>query len=202
MVKNEIILATRNDDKLAELQTIFNFEGLKIKSLSSFDNIEEVEEDGETFEENAIKKALGYASQTNGLTLADDSGLCVDFLDGAPGIYSSRYAGEEKDSEKNCQKILDELKGCPVEKRTAFFITAIAIAEPGRVIDVVTGVCHGRIIDEKRGEKGFGYDPIFYHDGLSATFAELEPKQKNQVSHRFKALEKAKKVLASYLESV
>ena len=194
----ELLVASTNSKKLKELQGLL--EGLLIQflSLKDFPGIQDVEEDGKTFKENAEKKALGFARQTGCLTLADDSGLTVDYLKGAPGVYSARFAGPKKDDLKNCQKVLALLKGVPAEKRTAAFRCAVALATPTRVLSVVEESVCGRIADKMHGTGGFGYDPLFYYPEFDKTFAEVSPAKKHSVSHRGKALQRVKGIL-SYL---
>lgn len=195
-----IVLASKNAKKLHELQVLFDFPEVEVKALDTFEPIMDVEEDGDTFEANAIKKACEYARQTGCLTIADDSGLCIDALGGKPGVFSARYAGDGKDDTENIICVLTELRGIQESERTARFETAVALAHPEEgLIDVVFGTCHGFIADEPRGTQGFGYDPIFYYPSFSCTFAQASPEQKNTVSHRAQALAKMKKVLENYL---
>lgn len=191
-----LILASRNKKKIRELKKIIE-EGIiaeqdtsvDILTPDDFPQCEEVEEDGDTFEANAVKKAL-YTAKCSGLTaVADDSGLAVDALDGAPGVYSARYAGEPADDKANNRKLLDELKDVPDEKRTARFVCCIALAK-GDDVRTFTGYVEGKIGRENRGESGFGYDPVFYPEGHDRTFAEMTDDEKNSMSHRGRALEK------------
>ncbi|MBN1493927.1 MAG: XTP/dITP diphosphatase [Candidatus Omnitrophica bacterium] len=198
-MKQKLLLASCNKKKLKELRELFDMPTIEIVSLNDFDDIVEVQEDGETFEENALKKAQGYARQTRCLTLADDSGLCVDHLGGKPGVFSARYAGVDKDDKSNCNKVLTEMKDCPRHKRTARFVAVVALAEPNKVIGVVRGECEGEIAPEACGNNGFGYDPIFYYRPFGATFGEIDPAKKHAVSHRAQALEKAKVLLQEYM---
>ncbi len=190
-----ILIASYNKKKARELKELFDLHGLEVLSLNDFENVSEVKEDGTTFEDNAIKKAQGYARQTGCLTIADDSGLCVDHLLGKPGVFSARYAGEAKDDKANCEKVLREMRGCPEEKRSARFVAAIAIATPEKLIAVTTGVCEGFIADAMKGTNGFGYDPIFYYPEFGKTFGEIAPANKHRVSHRAQALHRAKEVI-------
>ena len=183
------------------MQELFLFPGVKIVSLAAYPQAQEVAEDGTTFEENASKKALGYAAQTGCLTIADDSGLSVDFLSGRPGIYSARYAGPGKSDRENCRKVLEEMAACPAARRGAHFTAAVAVAEPGKLIALVSGACYGFIASEPKGSNGFGYDPIFYFPAFNATFGEIDPAQKHRVSHRAEALDKAKAVLEEYVKT-
>jgi len=195
MSYRRLVLATHNRNKLREIQAILNDLPVEVLDLDAFPEVPEVIEDGKTFEANAEKKAKEVAEATGCLALADDSGLCVDALGGEPGVFSARYAGEEKNSLKNCRKLLEELKNVHEGQRTARFCCAISIAEPGKVIGTVLGECQGVILHEMKGEGGFGYDPLFLYPSLNKTFAELQPEEKNRISHRFQALEKARQFL-------
>jgi len=192
-MSNKIYVATNNKGKLKEIKAILpDFEVLAIRDLG-FDF--EVEEDGETFAENSYKKAIELHKLTGCRVIADDSGLCVDALGGAPGVYSARYAGEHGNDEENILKLLTDLKDVPEEKRTAKFVCDICyIDEKGDVFHAL-GKCHGLITYEKKGENGFGYDPIMYIPELKKTMAELTPDEKNKISHRAKALELLKEKL-------
>lgn len=197
----DIILASRNKKKIKELKKIIE-EGIvsqeertvNILTPDDFPQCEEVEEDGETFEANAIKKAV-YVSKCSGLTaIADDSGIVVDALDGAPGVYSARYAGEDPDDMANNRKLLDEMKDVPEEKRTARFACCIALAS-GDEVKTFMGHVEGKIGRENRGENGFGYDPLFFPEGHDRTFAEMTADKKHSMSHRGRALRKLQKHL-------
>lgn len=198
----EIVLASRNEEKKRELKSLLR--GLKIKILDlnnfPFLSIYEVEEKGRTFEENAEAKALTIARLTKKLALADDSGLMVKALDGRPGVRSARFAGEDVTYEENNQKLLKLLEGVPKSKRKAKFVCTIAIADRNGIVDVARGECRGWISFIPRGRSGFGYDPIFVYPRYNKTFAELGPKIKNRVSHRFKALKKARAIIQKYLQ--
>lgn len=185
----KLVLATRNAHKLEEIRAVFDFQGLDVLSAFDFPDIPDVVEDADTFEGNAIKKAVEIARATGCWALADDSGLEVDALDGAPGVYSARYAGEPCSYEANNEKLLCELAG--KEGRAARFRTVIALSDPKGNANTVKGECPGQIIDELRGTNGFGYDPLFVPDGYSQTFAELDSETKNRISHRARALRKA-----------
>ena len=167
----KLVLATRNKHKLEEISSIFNFADLEVLSAFDFPEIPETVEDGETFEANASKKAVEIATALKCWALADDSGLEVDFLNGAPGVYSARYSGEGATDAKNNAKLLQELNG--VENRAAAFRTVIALSDPDGNVRVVSGRCCGEIIEEMRGDAGFGYDPLFVPTGYSETIAEL-----------------------------
>lgn len=185
----KLVIATRNAHKLEEIHAIFNFQNLEVLSAFDFPDVPDVVEDGETLEENAIKKAVEIALATGCWALADDSGLEVDALDGAPGVYSARYAGEHCSYTDNNAKLLAELTG--TSDRTARFRTVIALSDPGGSVQTVAGECPGVIIEELRGTNGFGYDPLFVPDGYSETFAELPAEVKNRISHRADALQRA-----------
>lgn len=155
----------------------------------------EVEESGQTFEENASLKARYWADRTGLLTLADDSGLEVDALAGAPGVLSARYAGEEATDEERNALLLQRLAGVPAARRTARFRCVIALAEPHGRLELCEGVCEGLIASEPKGSHGFGYDPVFFLPGFGKTMAELAPEEKNRISHRSRAIAKAKELL-------
>lgn len=186
----EIIIATKNAGKVKDFETLFSPKGFKVKSLLDFPEIEDVEETGVTFAENATLKAEAISSALNKPVIADDSGLAIDALNGEPGVYSARYAGENKDDNANIEKVLQKLNDVPFEKRTARFHCALAIAVPGKRTEIVEGTCEGHILEEKRGENGFGYDPIFFVEKWRCSMAELTKEQKNQISHRANALQK------------
>ncbi|MFP7734498.1 XTP/dITP diphosphatase [Priestia aryabhattai] len=186
----EIIIATKNAGKVKDFETLFSPKRFKVKSLLDFPEIEDVEETGVTFAENATLKAETISSALNKPVIADDSGLAIDVLNGEPGVYSARYAGENKDDNANIEKVLQKLSDVPFEKRTARFHCALAIAVPGKSTEIVEGTCEGRILEEKRGENGFGYDPIFFVEKWNCSMAELSKEQKNQISHRANALQK------------
>lgn len=185
----KLVIATRNAHKLEEIRAIFDFSNLEVLSAFDFPEIPDVIEDGETLEENAAKKATEIAAATGCWTLADDSGLEVDALDGAPGVYSARYAGEHGSYADNNARLLQEL--ADKEDRSARFRTAIALSDPEGNVKLVSGECAGVIIEEGRGGNGFGYDPLFVPNGYSETFAELSSEVKNRISHRANALRKA-----------
>lgn len=184
-----IVLASSNSGKLAEFNALFADSGFEVVAQASL-GIDDAEETGLTFVENALLKAR-HAAQSSGLpALADDSGLCVDHLHGAPGLYSARYGGHHGDSAPNNAKLLRELAGVPAEQRGAFFICALALLR--RADDptplIVEGRWHGRVLESPRGVEGFGYDPLFLPDGQPLSAAELDPALKNRLSHRGQAL--------------
>ncbi|MBY0027057.1 XTP/dITP diphosphatase [Priestia aryabhattai] len=186
----EIIIATKNAGKVKDFETLFSPKGFQVKSLLDFPEVEDVEETGVTFAENATLKAEAISFALNKPVIADDSGLAIDALNGEPGVYSARYAGENKDDNANIEKVLQKLNDVPFEKRTARFHCALAIAVPGKRTEIVEGTCEGHILEEKRGENGFGYDPIFFVEKWRCSMAELSKEQKNQISHRANALKK------------
>jgi len=196
-----LLVASGNAKKLKELQELLKDLPVTLLSLKDFPNVTEVEEDGFSFRENAEKKAIGFAKQTGQLTLADDSGLSVDYLKGEPGIYSARFAGLEKDDLKNCQKVLQLLKGVPPEDRGASFKCAVALATPQAVISVAEERVSGFITDKMTGQGGFGYDPLFFYPEFGTTFAEVPADKKHTVSHRGKALLKMKGFLREYFRN-
>lgn len=190
----EILFATTNQGKVRELTEAFKQAkiNLKIKTNADLSNPPVVEEYGKTFEQNAKLKAHALAQYSGLLTIADDSGLMVDALDGAPGVHSARFAGEEHNDNKNNAKLLVELGGVPLAKRTAKFNTTIVVSMPGKFdCDlVVSGQCKGQILVAPRGEDSFGYDPLFYVPAKGKTFAEMTVDEKNSISHRGRALAK------------
>ena len=190
-----LLLATSNPYKLEEFRAILSDLHLKLVSLSDLHLDIEVEETGTTFAENAELKARTYAQVSGMLTLADDSGLEIDALGGAPGVLSARYLGRETSYEERYRSILEQLKGLPMEQRTARFRCAIALAEPNGYTRIVDGAIEGVIASNPRGENGFGYDPIFYVPELEKTFAELAPEHKNRISHRAHAAQSVRKIL-------
>ncbi|MEC2076826.1 XTP/dITP diphosphatase [Metabacillus fastidiosus] len=193
----DIIIATKNSGKAKEFQHILKPLGYNVHCLLDFPDGEDVEETGQTFIENAILKAEAIAKKYGKLTIADDSGLVIDYLNGAPGIFSARYAGLEKNDLANINKVLNELANVPKDERTARFICALAIAGPTRETITVEGTCEGYIADEMIGTSGFGYDPIFVVKDLDVTMAQLSPEQKNKISHRANAMKKLESILNS-----
>lgn len=196
----KLLLATTNVKKLKELQEILSDLPVECLSLRDFPAGEAVEETGRTFEENAKIKALGYAGQAGVLTLGEDSGICCDALDGAPGVFSARFCGESRSDDANNEKLLEMMREVPDEKRTAYYESAIALAEPAKLIGVVKGQVHGLILRELRGTGGFGYDPLFFYPPYKKTFGEASSDLKHRVSHRGQALAKLRNLLSVYLE--
>ena len=193
MNKKTLVVASGNKGKIKEIKSILKDFNLEIKSKDEVGLKDlEVIEDQPTLEGNARKKALEIHKHTKGIVLADDSGLFVDYLDGAPGVYSARYAGVDGDDEANNKKLLKELEGVALEDRKAKFKTVIAIVLEDETVETVVGECGGRIITEPRGDAGFGYDPLFVPDSYDQTFSQLDAGIKNQISHRSHALEKLK----------
>jgi XTP/dITP diphosphohydrolase len=189
----KLVVATKNQGKAREVAEILQGKPYEIVTLDSYPDAPDVEENGATFIENAIIKAQAYAEYTGELTLADDSGLEVDALDGAPGVMSARYAPTTP--ERNA-KLLDVMKDVPNDKRTARFRCAIAIADPQGDIQTAEGKVEGVIAHLEKGTQGFGYDPLFFIPEMGKTMAELDSEEKNAISHRGKALESAKELLA------
>lgn len=195
----EVIVATKNPGKAKEFERIFGSRGFKVKTLLDYPEIDDIEETGHTFEENAVIKAETVSKQLNKMVISDDSGLMVDALNGRPGIFSARYAGQEKNDEANIEKVLEELKGVPTEKRTGRFYCALAVASPFQETFTVSGTCEGRILNEKKGTNGFGYDPIFFVEPLGLAMAELTSEEKNSVSHRANAIRNLESLLDTFL---
>lgn len=193
----KIFLATGNKHKIKEIEKIFKMDNVEILSINDGIEIPEVEEDGTTFEENSKKKALEIAKFTNMITIADDSGLCVDALGGAPGVYSARYAGEHGNDLDNNRKLVRELQG--IENRKARFVCVITLAKPTGETYSFRGEVEGDIIDVPQGTEGFGYDPHFFMKEYGKTLAEI-PEIKNKISHRARALEKLKENLDEILK--
>lgn len=193
----DFILATNNMKKLAEMQRILSPLGINVVTAKMLGKqLEDVEEDGKTFEDNAKLKARAACKEMNMPAIADDSGLCVDYLDGAPGIFSARFAGEHGNDEKNNDLLLGKLDGVPLEKRTAHYVCAICCTFPdGREI-VVRGECNGVIGFERDGHEGFGYDPLFLVDGKA--FGRYTAEEKDRISHRGNAL----RLLTKELEKI
>jgi XTP/dITP diphosphohydrolase len=194
----EIVFASRNKNKLREIQAMCKDLGFHLRPMDDFPGCPDVEEDQDTFEGNALKKAREVFRFTGKLSLADDSGLMVDALEGAPGVKSARFAGEDVSYRANNLKLLDLLKDIPREKRTARFISTMALVGNG-IEKVVEGVVDGKIILKERGNSGFGYDPLFIAAGYDRTFAEMTMEEKNKISHRSIALEKMHRVLKEIL---
>lgn len=187
----ELVIGTKNKSKLREIKEIYSDLLINCTDLGAFPGVSEVVEDGSSFAENAAKKASGYALQVGKWVLAEDSGLVVPILNGAPGIHSARYAGEHGGDAANNGKLLQELGKYPAENRDAYYICVACLADPqGKVMVLTEGKCHGRIIPEYLGKGGFGYDPLFLVLEYHRTFGELSSRVKHAISHRSKALAK------------
>jgi len=202
-MKRKILVATTNPGKIAELRAMLEAD-VKWLSPADFSDIAEVPEDGLTFVENACKKAIGYAKAAGLWTIADDSGLVIDALDGGPGIESARFCGQICDDRKlidrqNSEKVLKLLEGVPVEKRTARFVCALCLASPEEILIETQGTLEGFINDRPVGENGFGYDPIFFVPESNMTVAQLTAEEKNAISHRGNAIRKLKPLLDKLL---
>jgi XTP/dITP diphosphohydrolase len=187
--KMDLLMATRSAHKTREIRRILGAK-FAVRDLSEHPDISKPVENGKTFEENAILKAIAVAKELPGLVVADDSGLEVDALDGAPGMYSARYAGENATNKANIEKLLSELarQNVPAAERKARFRCVIAVASDNKLLRTFEGVVEGTIVDLPRGSRGFGYDPIFQPNGSDQTFAEMTPLLKNKISHRAKAI--------------
>ena len=191
----DIIIATKNNDKVLEIREILADMPFSIKCMKDIGMYDEIDECGSTFEENAMIKAKYIFDKTGVIVIADDSGLEIDFLDGEPGIYSARFAGEDASYEEKINVILSRLSDASFEERIARFVCAVAVCLPDGREFVVRDTCEGYIALETKGKNGFGYDPIFYMKEYDMTTAEMEPDMKNRVSHRGKALQSMKKKL-------
>jgi len=199
----KILVASTNPGKLNELRAMLGSD-IEWLSFSDFDAIGEIEEDGATFAENARKKAVGYAEATGLWTIADDSGLVVEALGGAPGVKSARFSGAREEDRtlvdrKNMAKVLKLLEGVPDEKRTARFVCCLCLASPEKILIETKGTLEGFINDREVGENGFGYDPIFFVPHLNKTVAQLTHEEKNAISHRGNAIRKLKPLLDKLL---
>ncbi len=197
----KIILATKNKGKVADFEKLT--ENMNIEVISFLDeeiNFPDVVEDGETFEENSVKKALEIAKYTGMITVSDDSGLCVEALNGAPGIYSARYSGENATDSTNIDKLLDEMKNIPQGERQAKFVSVVSIAKPDGTVQSFRGEVEGEIIFERKGTNGFGYNPVFFSYELEKTFGEATMEERVTVSHRARAFRELKeKVLNKFI---
>ncbi len=191
----EVIIATKNEGKVREFKAMLEPRGYEVKSLLDIGYTPEIEETGQTFEENAVIKAETISKETGKIVIADDSGLSVDYLGGSPGVYSARYAGEEKNDLANLKKLLKELEGVEKEDRSARFRCALALCTPGQETKTVEGSVEGYITEEPRGTNGFGYDPVFLVKDKDQTMAELSSGEKNKISHRAEALKKLSALL-------
>lgn len=197
--RGTFVIATHNQGKLQEMQEMLSGFGIQALSQGDVGCTLEPEEDGTTFEENALIKAAAVCRATGLPAIADDSGVVVDALDGQPGIYSARYAGEDATDEQRIEKLLKNLEGVPEEKRTAHFVSALALCMPDGRSLVLRGECHGVIMEQAMGTLGFGYDPVFYYPPERATFGQLDPAIKNQISHRANAMKLFAQKLPQFL---
>ena len=195
----DIVLATRNEGKVREFLRLLTGLDLNILSMNNFPNIGDIEESGDTFEANALLKAKTVSSITGLIAIADDSGLEVDALDGRPGIYSARYAGEAASDEENYLKLLEEMKDVPEDDRGAAFVCTIVVSRPSGESITAVGRCKGVIGSGPEGEGGFGYDPIFYLPDSGCTMASISKEEKNNISHRGEAVKELKKILPAFL---
>ena len=191
-----LYLASTNAGKLREFRQAGNSSGISVEPVPGAQNLPPCVEDGATFEENARKKAVYYSAYVEGLVFADDSGLSVDALGGAPGVHSARFAGPTADDAANNHKLLRELRPFPAPQRAAHYICVIALAERGRILAVTEGRVDGVVLEAPRGSGGFGYDPLFFYPPLGKTFAELSPEEKFPVSHRGEAFRRLLDYLA------
>ncbi|MDO8663062.1 MAG: RdgB/HAM1 family non-canonical purine NTP pyrophosphatase [Candidatus Omnitrophota bacterium] len=196
----ELVVATKNKKKLKEIKIILKGLKLKISSLSDYNDIPRIIENGKTFRENAVKKAVKVARASGKLALGEDSGLCVEALNGAPGIYSARFSGKDKSDVKNNLKLLRLLKGLPLSERKAHYVCAVALADKDGLVGVVEGKCNGIIGLELKGRHGFGYDPLFVIPKFKKTFGQLDERLKHKMSHRYHALAKTRNILNKYIE--
>ena len=194
-LEDGLVIATRNKKKKEEIVSILSELKLRLYTLDEFEDVPEVVEDKDTLEGNAIKKAVEVALNIKKITLADDSGLEVDALDNRPGVHSARFAGQDQNDQANIDKLLKLLEGVPADQRKARFRCVIALADPDGLIDVVEGRCEGLIAFERKGEYGFGYDPVFIVPEYNQTFAELGQEIKDKISHRALALQAAREII-------
>jgi len=198
----ELVLASRNQKKIREIKQLLAGLNLKITSLQDYPRAPYITENGKTFGENAVKKAAKIARFTGKLTLGEDSGLEVEALGGKPGIHSSRFSGKDKSDLKNNLKLLRLLDGLSLSGRKARYVCSVALADKRGLLAVTEGTCSGVIGYRMRGSFGFGYDPLFIIPGYKKTFAQLGPRIKHSMSHRFRALSKARKIILKYLNEI
>lgn len=198
-MEKRIVFATGNEGKMKEIRMILADIGVPVVSMKEAGIVEKIEENGTTFEQNATIKARRVMELTGEMAMADDSGLEIDYFDGAPGIYSARFMGEDTPYEVKNSSIIEKMRDAGEEERTARFVCAIACAMPDGTVLSSRGVMEGRIAHEIKGENGFGYDPIFYLPECGCTSAEITPEKKNELSHRGKALRDMKEKLRNYL---
>ena len=198
---HQLVLATHNADKAREFVNLLQDLQVEILTLDRFPHIGEIVEDGQTLEENAEKKAREVFRQAGLPSIADDTGLEVRYLNDRPGVYSSRYAGEDASYEDNCRKLLRDLRGVPPRRRGAQFRCVLAFNAPGNILEFSEGVCPGAITESARGGKGFGYDPVFLPRGFETTFGEMDESTKNGISHRGHAIQGMKGILLDYFRN-
>ncbi len=198
----KLVLATRNQGKVRELERLLQDFDIEVLSMNEVKEVPEIIEDGNTFFENAMKKAKTVAEATGLMALADDSGLEVDALNGAPGVLSARFSGPNATDERNNQKLLDSLKDVPAQRRTARFKCVMVLYHPSGKWLSTEGSCEGQIVTKPAGTKGFGYDPVFFVPEMGKTMAELDIEVKNQISHRGKALQALRDKMPEFLESL
>jgi len=200
LTKKELLLATTNQGKIKEIKDYLEDLPIEIVSLQELSPKSIFTEKGKTFLENARGKSLFYSQQHQLLTLAEDSGLEIEYLKGAPGVFSSRFSGPQATDEKNIKKVLELMEGVTPAQRKAEFVSCLVLTDEGKTIKEIRECVKGLITIEKKGNYGFGYDPIFFYPPLKKTFAELFPEEKNRVSHRGRALKKLKIFLLHHLE--
>nr|WP_320115611.1 XTP/dITP diphosphatase [uncultured Desulfuromonas sp.] len=193
----QLVVATQNQGKLTEIRRVLADSGIEVVGMDAFDDLTPAEEDGATFADNAHKKALAIARQTGRLCLADDSGLVVAALDGRPGVYSARYAGVDATDAQNNALLVKDLAGVSEEQRQAAFCCVMALCSPDDDCQLFEGRIEGRILEQAKGQGGFGYDPLFFVESHGCTMAELPLDEKNRISHRGQALQKVVVVLKS-----
>ena len=196
-----LLIASHNRDKAQEVSALLNGIGVKVVTLDEYPQVGPIEEDADTLEGNALKKAREVFRQTGVPAVADDTGLEVRYLNDAPGVYSSRYAGPRASYADNCRKLLDRMKGVPARRRAARFRAVVAFVAPDGFERTAEGICTGVIMESPRGTGGFGYDPLFLPSGSAQTFAEMSSDVKNRISHRAKALEALNPVLQEYFKN-
>lgn len=198
----QLLIASNNQGKIKEIKSLLAEFYVDVFSLQDLDIRIDVPETGKTFQENAALKAEALSGRTQMPTLADDSGLCVDALNGEPGIFSARYSGPDKNSDRNIDKLLRKLAGVPEEKRKAHFTCVLALSRPGMPTRFAEGRCAGVITEERRGSDGFGYDPVFLIPETGLTFAEMDAEKKNELSHRAHALQKLKTNWSEWMREI
>lgn len=197
-----LVVGSRNKKKIEEIALLLEPHGIEVVGVADYADVPEVVEDADTFAGNAAKKASETAQHLNQWVLAEDSGICVDALKGAPGVYSARFSGEGATDEKNNEKLQQELKGVPAERRGAGYTCSVAVSAPDGAIRLTQeGTCRGRILEEARGDNGFGYDPYFLVREYHRTFGELSPTVKSHISHRARAFERCIPRLVALMKS-